>query len=197
MVPLTKKEGEALLLLFKDFTVDYNANSLSKKLETTPRGTLKMLKHLQQQNLLIGKQYGKAVFYKPNLEDYYTFRSIETLLIREARTKVPRWLSEFKELFKNVKIAILFGSIIRNEKKAKDIDMVLVFSQKELEQVKQFIEEKNKILIKPVHPIIQTIQDLQENLEKKDPVVLNALRYGCVLYGYEKLIDVVKNVTSV
>lgn len=196
MSSLTPKENEVLLVLFKDFNKDYNSNSLSKIVGITPRGALKILKNLHKQNLLMRKQFGKAVFYKVNLEDYYAFRTLETLLIYEAREKVPRWLAEFKELFKDVEIAIIFGSIIRNPKQANDIDLLLVFTQKNLKQVKSFINEKNKILLKPIHPIMQSLNDIKKNLKKKDPVVLNALRRGYVLQGYDKLIEVVKNVTS-
>ena len=196
MPSLTPKENEALLMLFKDFTEDYNANSLSKNVGITPRGALKILKNLHKQQLLTCKQFGKAVFYKLNLDDYYAFRTLETLLIYEAREKAPRWLAEFKELYKNIEIAIIFGSIVRNPKQANDIDLLLVFTQKNMKQVKDFIDEKNQVLVKPIHPIMQTPNDIKKNLMKKDPVVLNALRRGYVLYGYDKLIEVVKNATS-
>lgn len=196
MLSSTVKENEVLLTLFKDFSRDYNANSLSKQINITPRGALKILKNLQKQGLLISKQFGKAVFYKINLEDYYTFRTMETLLIYEARERAPRWLSEFKELFKDVEIAVIFGSIIRNSKKANDIDLLLVFTQKKMKSVKNFIDEKNKILLKPIHPIMQSPNDIEKNLKKKDPVVLNALSRGYILHGYDKLIKVVKHVTS-
>lgn len=196
MVSLTPKENEVLLTLFKDFSKNYNANSLSKQVGITSRGALKILKNLQKQNLLVSKKFGKAVFYKINLGDYYTFRTIETLLIYDARENVSRWLSEFKELFKEVEIVIIFGSIVREPKKANDLDVLLVFKQKKMKPVKHFINEKNKILLKPIHPVIQSPNDIKNNLKKKDPIILNALRRGYVLHGYDKLIEVVKNVTS-
>ena len=196
MSSLTPKETEVLLVLFKDFSKNYNANSISKQVGITPRGALKILKNLQKQNLLIHKKFGKAVFYKLNLDDYYTFRTIETLLIYEARKKASRWLFEFKELFKDIEIAIIFGSIIREPKKANDIDLLLVFKQKKMKQVKQFISEKNRILLKPIHPVMQSLKDIKKNLKKKDPVVLNALRRGYILHGFDKIIKVVKSVTN-
>lgn len=196
MKPLTKKESEILLILFKDFSKNYNANSISKLVGITPRGALKILKNLKEKKLLISKQFGKAVFYKLSLEDYYTFRTIETLLIQEAREKTSRWLFEFKDLFKDIEIAIIFGSVVRDSKKANDIDVVLVFTQKKLKQIKSFIERKNKTLLKPIHPIMQTPNDIKNNLKKKDKVILNALNKGYILHGYDKLIEVIKNVTS-
>jgi predicted nucleotidyltransferase len=196
MPTLTRKENEVLLILFKDFSRNYNANSLSKHVNITPRGALKILKNLQKQKLLISKKFGKAVFYKVNLNDYYTFRMIETLLIYEAREKASRWLSEFNELFKDIEIAIIFGSMVRKPKKANDIDLLLVFKRKKMKQVKQFINEKNRILLKPIHPVLQSLDDIKNNLRKRNPVILNVLRQGYVLHGYDKIIEVIKDVTT-
>ena len=196
MSSLTSTENAVLLTLFKDFSKNYNANSLSKLVGITPRGALKILKHLKKLNLVISRQFGKATFYKVNLEDYYAFRTVETLLISEAREKAPRWLSEFQNLFKSVEIAIIFGSIVRQPKEANDIDILLVFPPKKMKEIKTFILKKNRILLKPIHPIMQLPKDLKTNLKKKDPVVLNALKQGYVLQGYDKLIEKVKNVTS-
>ena len=196
MTSLTPTENKVLLRLFKDFSSDYNANSLSKKIGITPRGALKILKSLHKHGLLTAKQMGKETFYKINLSDYYAFRTIETLLIQESRENASRWLSEFQDLFKEVQIAIIFGSIIRQPKQANDIDLLLVFTQKDLKNVKLTINEKNRILLKPIHSIMQSPDDINNNLNKKDPVVLSALSTGYVLHGYDKLIEVVKNVTS-
>lgn len=191
MAPLAKTERAVLLLLFKDFSTDYNANLICKKLEISRRGALKIVKKLKEQELLIGRQYGKAVFYKVNLAQAYTRKVIEVLLMEESKEKGSRWLSEFKELFPQVSIAIIFGSAIRNYDKANDIDLVVVFTKKKYKTVTEWIADKNRILLKPIHRIIQTPQDLIKNLKMPDPVIVNALRFGYILHGYEELIDAV------
>ncbi len=196
MNSLTPTENAVILTLFKDFSKNYNANSISKPMEITPRGALKILKHLKKLNLVVSKQFGKATFYKVNLEDYYTLRTVETLLISEAREKASRWLYEFQELFKHVEIAVIFGSIIKSPKEANDVDVLLVFPQKQMNSVNAFIQEKNKILLKPIHPIMQSPKDIKANLKKKDAVIFSALKQGYVLQGYDKLVEAVKNVTS-
>lgn len=196
MKPLTKKESEVILLLFKEFSKDYNANALSKVVGITPRGALKIVKNLKAQNILLSKQLGKAVFYKVNLQDYYTFRTLETLLIQEAREKASRWIFEFSEVFANVEIAIIFGSAVRNIKEAHDIDLLLVFKEQHMKKIKKYIEEKNKIVIKPIHVIMQTPNDLRKNMGKRDKVMLNALQRGYILHGYDKCIEVIRDVTG-
>jgi hypothetical protein len=195
MVLLTNKESEALLKLFKDFSRDYNANSISKEIKVTPRGALKILKRLEKNSLIKGKPMGKAFFYKLNLEDDYVCKIIDTLLIAEAREKASRWVEEFKEIFKDSEIIIVFGSIIRNPKAANDIDALFVFKENKYRKITYFINDKNKILFKKIHSLPQTMKDLKENL-KDNKAIIDAVRTGYVICGQDKLVEVIKNVTS-
>jgi len=197
MKGLSDKDIEILLLLFKDSFVDYNANSITKKIKITPAGAFKAMKRLEKRKLIKGKKMGKAVFYKLNLSDYYVFRTMETLLINEAREKASRWLDEFKELFNYVDIVIIFGSVVRNLKKANDIDLFVVFRKGKEDAVNNVIKGRRLISTRPIHVIKQTSKDLNRNLKKKDKVILNIIKSGYVLCGYEKLLEVIKNVRSV
>lgn len=195
MKGLSDKEIEILLVLAKDFSTDYNANNITKKIRITPAGAFKAMKKLEKKGLITGKKMGKAVFYKVNLKDYYTFRTIETLLISESKEKASRWLKEFKDLYKHVEIVIIFGSIVRSPKKAKDIDLLVVFRKEKNNLVNKIIDERRVLSIKAIHLVKQTPEDLNENL--KNNVILSAIKNGCVLHGYDKLLGVVKNVTSI
>src|SRR3989344_3307352 len=167
MINITPSEVKLLLKIFKDFSHNYNANSISKETSITSRGALKMLKKLSSQNILISKQLGKAVFYKINFENNYALKLIETLLIAESKEKAERWINELEEVFRHTESVILFGSII-----------------------------KNKILFKKIHEIPQTINDLKENLQKNNKALIDAIKEGYVLHGQDKIIKVIKNVTS-
>lgn len=127
MASLTIKESEILLKIFKDFSKAYNANSISKEVNISARGALKILKNLEKEHLVISRKLGKATFYKINLEDIYVRKIIETLLIKESRDKAQRWIDEFKEVFKDAEAIIIFGSIIKNPQHANDIDIILVY----------------------------------------------------------------------
>lgn len=197
MTALTNKESEIILHIFKNFSREYNANSLSKEIKITSRGALKILKKLERNGIITGKKMGKAIFYKLNLEENYIAKLIETLLISEARDKASRWLHEFHEAYKNTEIIILFGSAIKNYKDANDIDILFVLDKKHYNKVNSFTEQKNKVLLKPIHAVMQTINDLEINLRKKNPAIINAVRLGYVLHGYDKLIEVMKNVRGV
>ena len=197
MEGLSNKEIEILLVLLKDVSIEYNANNITKKIKITPAGAFKAMKNLERRNWIIGTKMGKAVFYKVNLKDYYAFRIMETLLINEARIKASRWLDEFKDLFKYTEILIIFGSIIKDSKKANDIDLLTVFKKENNNKINDLIKERRLISTKPIHIIKQTTKDLENNLKKSDKVILNAVKNGYVLHGHEKLLEVIKNVTSV
>ena len=197
MKGLSDKEIEILLVLFRDFSTDYNANNITRKIRITPAGAFKAMKNLEKKGLIIGKKMGKAVFYKVNLEDYYTFRTMETLLISESKEKASRWLKEFKDLSNHVEIAIIFGSILRYPKKANDIDLLVVFRKEKNNLINKIIDERRVLSIKAIHLIKQTPGDLRRNLKSKDKVILSVIKNGCVLCGYDKLLGVIKNVTSI
>jgi len=121
-------------------------------------------------------------------------KTLELLLLEEAEKKHKRWVHEFKE-FEKPKILILFGSVLKN-KDYKDIDLLIVIENKNYSTIMNLIDKKNKILIKPVHPIIQTMEDLKDNILKKDEVILDALRTGIVLNGQKEIIGIIENVTN-
>ena len=195
MTAATPLEKKIVLKLFKDFTMDYNSSSIAKVLDKTRVGTFKALNSLEKDSIVKGRNLGKARFYKISLEDEYARKNVETLLMEEAKS-YTRWKDELNELFRLTHIVILFGSIIRNEEKANDIDLLLVFDKKNNNKVNQFIKEKNQLLIKKLHPIKQTRDDLRKNILKRDKVILDAIRSGIVLHGYGKIMGMIKNVTS-
>lgn len=197
MKGLSDKETEILLLLFRDISNDYNSNNITQKINITSAGAFKAMKKLEKQKLIIGKRMGKAVFYKVNLDDYYTFRIMETLLINETREKVSRWLDEFKELYEYADIIIIFGSIVKNPKNANDIDLLVISKEENNNIINKIIKDRRIISTRPIHLIKKTKEDLNKSLKRKDEVILNVIRSCYVLHGYDKLLGVVKNVTSI
>lgn len=190
-----KNASKALLILFKDFSRHYNANSLSKALHLTPRGTLKLLKRLEADTLVVSKPLGKATFYKANLNNPYTRKLIALLLMAESKEKAERWLSEFREVFNTVDIAVLFGSAAKNPNKARDIDLLLVFDEKSEKTVDDVIRKRRALTAKPIHVVKQSPEDFRKNLRKADKVLLDVIQHGIVLHGQDSLTDVLAEFT--
>ena len=195
MTATTMLEKEIVLKLFKEFSVDYNPSTISKKIYKTREGAFKALKDLEKDTIVEGKNFGKARFYKINYDNEYALKNVETLLMEEAKP-YQRWKDELKELFKYVDIALVFGSFIKNPKTANDIDLLLIYNKRYDKQVNQIIKEKNKILMKRIHPIKQTANDFKVNIKKKDKVLLNAVKEGIVLHGYGQYAELIKDVAS-
>ncbi|MFH1637815.1 MAG: nucleotidyltransferase domain-containing protein [Candidatus Woesearchaeota archaeon] len=184
MAILSKKESEIFLLLFKDFTSAYNANSISKHLQITSRGALRALKAMDKEEIVIGNRLGKAVFYKINFQNIGAQKLIEMLIYRESKNYL-RWVEELRDLFPYVKILILFGSVLKNEKAANDIDVLAVYEKIHNNKIQKIVSEKLTVLSRKIHLIRQTPEDFAKNIQKADKVILGAIRVGIVLNAGE------------
>jgi len=195
MVSLTQKEREALLIILKDYTSYWNANSISKILEISHVGAQKIFKRLFQEDLIISKRIGKSIVYKINFTNDYTQQLIAFLLADEAN-HFRRWKEEFRELFKKDRIVMIYGSAIKNYAQASDIDIMIVIKKNEVKEVNKILKEKEEILPKKLHAIKLTNQDLLENFKKKEKAIVDIVKNAIILYGQDKYVGILKNVTS-
>lgn len=187
------KEMELVLALFKRPQEGHSASSLSRVLNISPMGALKIVKRLERERILSYKQVGQAKIYNLKLSSDYVKKYLSFLLHREAELSSPyirRWITELKKI-KSAEIILLFGSILKKEE-ANDIDVLFVISQKKFLELKKEINELNLINNKKIHPLFQSESDLRLNIQKEDKIILNALK-GLLVIGDEKLIEIIKN----
>jgi len=196
MISLTQKEREALLIVFKDFTSFYNANSISKILGISHVGAQKIFKRLLEGGILKHQKIGKSIIYKPNLEDDYVCQLILFLLADEANN-FKRWREEFKELFKKDRIVMLFGSVLKDYAQARDIDIMIVVEKKDYKDVTRIIKQKQKLLPKRIHSIELTTNDLVKNIKKRKEAIMDIVKNAVILYGQDKYVEIVKNVAGI
>jgi|SRR3989344_4114208 len=195
MIQLTKKERETLLILFKDFTSFYNANSISKILKISHVGAQKIFKRMLKENILTSRTIGKSIVYKLNFNNNYVGQLISFLLADEANN-FNRWKEEFKELFKEGRIVMLFGSAIKDYAHAKDIDIMIVLDKKDAKVVESILVKKGRILPKKLHAIKLAREDLLNNLRKRQEAMINIVKNAIILYGYDKYTEVIKDVAT-
>ena len=157
-------------------------------------GAQKIFKRLLQENLVINKTIGKSITYKLNFNDNYVSQLAAFLLADEAN-KFKRWKEEFKELFKRDRIVMLFGSAVKDYAHAHDIDLMIVLKNKEVKEVNVLIRKKEEILPKKLHAIKLNHQDLLENLKKKEKAFADIIKNAIILYGQDKYVEILKNVT--
>jgi DNA-binding Lrp family transcriptional regulator len=197
MNEISPNEMKTLLMIFKDYSSSYNANNLSKKLNITSMGCLKILKNLEKKKILTSKQLGKARFYKIDFENSYAKTYLQFILENEAEESIPKIkkvVKEVRKLQENATIGIVFGSVLHKENYA-DVDLLLVLNNQKNEGLNKNIEEINKINIKKIHAVKQTEEDLIKNLKENNAVIISAIKEGIVAFGYEKIIQVIRNVS--
>ena len=193
MKSITQNEINFVLQILKNPKQDYNANSISKEIEISSMGALKIAKKLEKENVLVSRKLGKAVFYSINYKNSYSMQYLLFILKKQAEHSPPyikRWISEIKKI-KRADLGILFGSVILKYDKANDVDVLFVASQKNFRELKKEIEEINKLNDKKIHPIYQSKQDLIENINKGDKIILNAIK-GIVVFGEGLFLDLLK-----
>src|SRR3989344_3656924 len=193
MATLTKKERETVLVLFKGYTTFYNANSISKVINISHVGAQKIFKRLLQENLVVSKTIGKSITYKLNFNDNYVSQIVTFLLADEANN-FKRWKEEFKELFKQDRIIMLFGSTIKDYVHAHDIDLMIVLENSDVKEVNKILKKKEEVLPKKIHTIKLNQQDLFENLKKKDKAFIDIIKNAIVLSGQDKYVEALNGV---
>jgi len=192
MSEITSNEMLFVLTIFKSPEIQFNANSIAKLIGVSSMGALKIAKKLEKENILLPKRLGKAVFYRLNFNNEYALQYLKFLLKREveqADSYVKFWVNEIKKI-KSADCAILFGSVLRKQKEAKDIDVLFITNKKKFSLLKKEIEEINMLNVKKIHPLYQTKGDLINNIKKNDKVILNAIK-GLIVFGEDLLMSVI------
>ena len=132
---------------------------------------------------------GKAKFYKLNLENDYVREYVKFLLKREAEHAHPYvkvWIEDIRKI-KSADAAILFGSVLKKHREARDIDIVIIIEPKKFKKVQKEIEEINEMHTKRMHPIYMAKGDLAKNLKKGNEAMQEAIK-GIVVFGEDTII---------
>ncbi len=193
MREITNNEMIFVLSIFKSPEVEYNANSIAKEMGISSMGALKIAKRLEKENIIKAKKLGKAKFYKLNFSNDYVRQYVKFLLKREAEQAYPYikvWV-EYIEKIKSADAAILFGSVLKKQKEAKDIDVVLITDKTRFYKLKKEVEDINLINVKRLHPVYQTKEDFINNIKKEDKPLFSAIK-GIVVFGEDIIINLLE-----
>lgn len=194
MVSLTENEARTIDFLIRNFSQKYNINQLSRELKLSPRGIFKILKKLESLKYLISNREGNNIFYKINYEYEEAIDACKFVLTGKKTSAFIRvQINDLEKLKRITKLAILFGSVLTKEKEAKDIDIILVFDQKQFLKIEKTLEEINSINPKKFHAIYQTENDFINNIKKEDKVIISGIKTGLVLWGRDFFLGALKN----
>jgi predicted transcriptional regulator len=186
-------EMQFALTVLKSPEHEFNANSISKELNISPMGALKIARKLEKEGIIILKEMGRAKFYSICFESPYAVQYLKFLLMREAEQALPyvkMWIREIRKI-KNADIAIIFGSVLKKQDKANDIDVLLVTGQNKFAMLKKEVEAINKVNIKKVHTLYQDMYSIRKNLKNHDMAVLDAVN-GVVAIGEDKFLELLQ-----
>jgi hypothetical protein len=195
MLTLTEKEKAALLVLLKDFSSFYNANSLSKVIGISHVGSQKILKRLVSENIIRQTRIGNSVVSKLRLDDDFVRKLLEFILADEAN-RLKRWKEEFKELDAKGRIVMLFGSTLRDYSMARDIDLMLIMNRDDHAHVRRLLEQKQEILPKRLHSIELTTDDFITTIRQRKGAILDIVKNAVILYGQNTFVEVMKDATG-
>ena len=186
-------EMKLVLAILKSPESEYNSRNLAKLIGLSPMGALKIARRLENENILKSKKIGKSNIYSINFDNEYSFHYILFLLKKEAEQAKPyvrRWIRELNKV-KHANAMVLFGSLLRKEKEARDIDVLVIVNKNNFDTAKKEIDGINILNEKKVHPIYQTKEDLEKHIKEEDKIILNAIK-GIVVSGGETMIPIMK-----
>ena len=93
--------------------------------------------------------------------------------------------------YKKERIVLFYGSASRDYEHARDIDIMIIHSKKEFKEVYAQVRDKQKILLKKLHAIQATKDDLMRNLKDKNKAMVEIIRTAIVLHGYDDYMEII------
>ena len=193
---LTENEKCVLRFLAANAARDYSINDVAKACGITPNGAHKMLTKLEREGVLKAKQISNIKAYKPDFENEKTSNVYELAFMPdELQGRVKLRAEDLKQLRTVTSACILFGSYITAKQKPGDLDALFVVEKGAFESYKKALARIQDITPVKIHDVVQTASDLQQNLKKSDPIVTEALHKGITLWGFEIIVEAIKNAT--
>lgn len=188
---LTQNEKKVLRLIF--LGAKLSINQLAKESGLSPNGAYKMLKKFHEEGILRHEEIANSKIYSLDYQNEKTANVLKLALIEDSLSKKLQSRQEdLKPLRQSSKACILFGSYIKNEK-PNDMDMLFVIEKDKYPEHKKASKKIYETMPAKAHEVLQTEEDFRGNLQKKDPVVMEALKKGIILWGQDTIIELVKS----
>lgn len=199
MIEINRTEKRILKTIFTDYTMAYNSFNIKDEIGVTVAYINRALKRLSEKKILLGDKKGNATFYKPRLDNPYVIKLLELIFTdnSDQSNYVKGWIQNLQQFNSEVKVLLIFGSILTKGKNARDVDVCFVLkSYNNYGKVEQKIKELNKIHKLKIHPFHITEKDFIRKLKESDKPLINMVRNCAVVHGQETFVRIVKNVTS-
>lgn len=193
---LTKNEKRVLRYVMVNYSSYPSINKIAKECKITPNGAYKILKKFEWEKILKFKQISNIKSYYLDFKNNKTKNIMELALspkIIEGRIKYRA--GDLEPLKKITKTCVLFGSYTAEKKEPNDLDVLFVFDKKNYKEYKKISNKIKEICPVAIHDVIQTKQDLVNNIKKRDKVIMNILENGIFLWGQSIIVKVFSSVS--
>ena len=169
-------------------------NGLSNEVDISAGSAYKVLTKFEKEEIITPHPFSNIVTYQFNFENEKTKPLLQLVYIPDKMEgKIKIRAEEFLPLKEFTSLCIFFGSYITSKTKPSDLDVLFIIEKENYESYKQALVTIQDITPVKIHEIVQTQGDLVQNLKKHDPVVVSAIQTGIVLWGYETLVQVIKD----
>lgn len=193
---LTKNEKNVLRYIMANYSIYSSINKIAKECKITPNGAYKILKKFEEEKILKFKQISNIKSYYLDFENSKTKNIMELALSPKIiKGRIKYRAGDLEPLKKITKICILFGSYISDKKEPNDLDVLFVFDKKNYNEYKKTLNKIKEICPVAIHDVIQTEQDLVNNIKKRDKVIMNILEKGIFLWGQSTIVKVFSSVS--
>lgn len=185
-----------LTILLKDAFRTHTATSLSKQLKMSRWGTWKILKKLEEDELILSNKIGSGKtgtqIIMLNWDNVLLEKSLALSLTQEA-LKYRRWRYDFSGLEKEVDFLILYGSILHSSKESNDIDLIGIANEGKLSKIDSILLRIQETQAKKIHAIQFTKKELKKELSNKNKAFIDAIKKGIILFGQENFIKFIRD----
>ena len=199
---LPKNTMKIVEFLLRNPAQKYNVNQLAKEIKISVGSAHKILKQLKNKKIAESDKLGNAIFYNLNLKNRETQKICEIALI-ESKNKalsnnaVAKVYANELEKLTAARAIVLFGSVLTKKEKANDVDVLFIIKNKEdVKKVSDFCLEISKTKTKAVVPLIMTKTDMQNKIKEKNPVIIEVMKTGIVLYGEDTIVEALSDVQN-
>lgn len=193
-----KGKEKILECFYKNRNKEIYFSEILRQTGLTQNTTLKHLKNLQENELIISTKKIGNTFYKINPTNpiiYSIFSFFDYKKLDNLPTNRKRAILEFLDKIKiKPLIALIFGSIAKGTyDKKSDIDILLIYNSKELEnkKLKEDIESTTGVRIQTI--IIDFDYFKEQILKQDDKVIIHGIKTGFVISGFNNFYKEVLN----
>ena len=167
----------------------YNINSLARLAKIDVATTYRTLKEMEMKNEVVKSKKGNNVFYRINLSNTTALKYCELASIEKRKRfliKHPEMINLAAKAGKPVDVMLLFGSMARDEKKPKDIDLLLICEGRPDAAAAEVFGGK-------ASPILMGRDEFVKKMRERNGVVANMLRDGVLLRGEDVFWKIVRS----